>query len=290
MTFLNTIRSFAVLLWVWIFLRIAVYAIPGDPADFLAHESLIPLTTDQIRSALNLDPSPIHRLFTLPNHHSLIHDKTVIELLVPAIQNTLKLTALTVFFTTIFLITSLFLSFRVPRIKPVLQNFALFFAAAPISVLGPIAVFLFAIQFSWFPLIKDPWLPSLCLAASLNAFWFRSIQRKVDHFLPTSPVLGSLARGATEWRTFWKALFFPILGSIASYLGTQLGHLLSGSVIVEIIFQWNGIGTLLLKAVRERDYPVIEVTLIFASVATVISQQMGYFLQNQINPNRQFST
>lgn len=269
-------------LLIWMVIRGGIYLLPGDPADFLAHESLVPVEASVIRKDMALDVPLLTRLVSLPADHSLIHQVKASELIIPSLQNTLKLATLAVLFSIIFTFASLYFSFISAKFEAIAQIATVALASLPISVLGPVLILFICVKIPLFPITKSPWLPAFCLSLHLSAFWYRALQKKIVHFLPASAVLGARSRGLPEYKVFTNYLFVPVLGSIASYLGTQLGTLLNGSVLIEVIFQWNGLGALLLKSVQQRDYPIIEITLLMTTLLAVLSQQVGYWFQARI--------
>lgn len=275
-------RLFFGSLLIWIVIRGGIYLLPGDPAEFLAHESLVPIETSELRKDMALDVPITKRLVTLPANQSLIHHTKASELIIPSFKNTIKLAALALIFSIFFTLISLYFSFISPKFEAAAQMGSVALASLPISVLGPILILLICVKIPLFPITKSPWLPAICLALHLSAFWYRALQKKISNFLPSSAVLGARSRGLPEHKVFLNYLFVPVLGSIASYLGTQLGTLLNGSVLIEVIFQWNGLGALLLKSVKQRDYPIIEITLLITTLLAVLSQQLGYWFQAKI--------
>lgn len=81
-------------------------------------------------------------------------------------------------------------------------------------------------------------------------------------------------------------IIFPCAGSLIRFFTSQIGNLLNGSLIVEIIFNWPGLGYLLSDAINKRDYPVIEVGLITVSLITLLSLQIGKWLQLKLEPKQ----
>jgi peptide/nickel transport system permease protein len=76
------------------------------------------------------------------------------------------------------------------------------------------------------------------------------------------------------------------LGSLIRFLSSQIGALLNGSLVVEIIFQWPGLGLLLADAVSKRDFPVIEISLITVAIITLMSLHVGKWLQLKLEPEQ----
>jgi peptide/nickel transport system permease protein len=153
-----------------------------------------------------------------------------------------------------------------------------------VFVVGPLFLLFFSVGLKLVSPAQSPILPAVTLSLSLSAFWYRTLQNRIEHFLPESPVAGARARGLSEATVFFKYLLAPISGGFAAYFGTQVGILFNGSLLVEIIFQWPGIGSLLADSVLSRDYPVIELALLVVTLITLCAQQFGYSLQQRLEP------
>ena len=269
-------RILLVFCLVWGVSRSAIYFLPGSPAEYLVHESLVQINEETLKKKMDLDAGPVHRIFSFPKNESLIKKDVASHLLSEALKKSFLLTLLTLFFTFTFSGFLLYFSFIKRRGKSISHFISIFFASLPLFVAGPILL-----RVSSLP---NPILPAFVLSIHLTAFWYRALQKKIDSYFPQSSVAGARARGKAESTLFFKDLLAPTLGSFFSYFGTQIGIILNGSLLVEIIFQWNGIGSLLADSVLSRDYPVIELCLITITLITLLSQQLGYYLQSFWEP------
>ena len=83
-------------------------------------------------------------------------------------------------------------------------------------------------------------------------------------------VLQLRAKGFSEWRTIYGHVLKNALIPVVTILGLQLGAFLGGAVVTESIFDWPGMGRLLLQAIGTRDYPVLQGTILFIVVAFVL--------------------
>ncbi len=270
------LRILLVFSLVWSLSRSAIYFLPGDPADFLVHESLVQVTPEDLRSKMDLDRGIIHRVFSLPKNESLIQKQSTTTLVGRAFFKSVTLTLLTLAFSLPATLGLLYLHFQSGRRRSLSHAISIFIASTPLFVAGPLLLRCFQ-----FP---NPILPALTLSLYLTGFWYRSLSKKLDALLPESSVPGARALGFPEFQVFSRNLLAPALGSFLAYFGTQLGILFNGSLIVETIFQWNGLGSLLAESVLSRDYPVIEVCLLVVTLLTLLSQQIGYWLQSLWEP------
>lgn len=264
-------RILTVFTIVWMISRSMIYLLPGSPEEYLVHESLVQVDEATLKRKLDLPASPLARIFSFPRNESLIKKETASHLIKRATQNSLLL-ALTAFaLTFLWSALSLYFSFVYQRVRESLDIFSVALASLPLFVLSPLLL-----RFCDLP---NPLLPALALSLSLSAFWYRTLQQKIDLYRVKSSEVGARARGKKEIVIFFKDILFPILGSFLVFFGTQIGTLFNGSLIVEIIFHWNGLGSLLTDAVLSRDYPVIELCLLTVTLITLFSQQTAYTLK-----------
>ena len=272
---------------VWVISRTAIYLLPGDPAEFLVHESLVQTTPDALRSKMDLNQSGFKRIFSFPGGTSLIKKESSPTLVKTALLKSLLLAFLSLWFSALFTGTALYVSFIYPKHEKWITHVTAIFASIPLFVAGPLLILLFCVQLKWLSPVQSPLLPAFTLALHLSSFWYRTLKQRLDTYLNQSAVIGARARGISEDIIFFKYLFAPILGSFLAYFGTQIGVLLNGSLLVEIIFQWNGLGSLLAESVLSRDYPVIVLCLLTVTLITLCSQQAGYWLQSFWEPTLQ---
>jgi nickel transport system permease protein len=282
------LRLLLVISLVWIVARGAIYLLPGDPADYLIQESLIQLTDEktiaEIHQRMDLHQSAMERILSLPDGRSLINGAPILPMIRDAFLHSLLLATITLFFTIIMTFTFLYLGFRSERWQTFWNGVSVLLASIPVFISGPIFLFFFSLKLDVFPATKHPLLPALCLALYLTGFWFRSLSRKIRNYYPVSAVSGARSRGVDELRVFLFYLIAPCSGSLIRFFSAQIGNLLNGSLIVELIFKWNGLGLLLAESVSKRDYPLIETGLITVSLITLLSLQIGIWLEVKLEP------
>lgn len=285
-----TLRLLLIISSVWIFARGAIYLLPGDPVDYLVNESLIQTTNEktisEIHKKMDLDITFLQRISSLPHSESLISNEPTLPLIKSAFMNSLALTIITFFFTLFFSVLLLYLGYRSEKWNRFGHALSIFLASIPIFISGPILLFIFSLKLNLFPVTHHPLLPAICLALYLTGFWFRSISQKVINYLPQSASIGARSRGLPELRIFILYILAPCAGGLVRFFSSQVGNLLNGSLIVEIIFNWPGLGYLLSDAVSKRDYPVIEIGLFTVSLITLLSLQIGKWLQLKLEPRQ----
>ncbi|WP_028582610.1 ABC transporter permease [Desulfogranum japonicum] len=142
-----------------------------------------------------------------------------------------------------------------------------FFSFAAISVpdfwLGLMLILSFIVTFHWFKL-TDPYapesvvLPALTLAIPLIGRYTRQIQAVISEEMTREYVVGARARGCREWTIVLFHVLPGVLAGLATLFGLSCALLLGGTVIVETIFSWPGLGSMAIESITHRDYPVIQ--------------------------------
>ena len=166
------------------------------------------------------------------------------------------------------------------------QGIAVVGLGVPVFVLGTALVTFLSSHFHYFPsskpyasLFSDPWLniqqiffPALVLSIGIGAAIMRTTRAAVlevssQNFVRTARGKGIKARVVT-----WRHLFRNALVPIVTMSGIQLGYLLGGTVIIEQIFILPGLGRLLVVAINQRDFPVVQsITMLFATAFVLVN-------------------
>ena len=182
-------------------------------------------------------------------------------------------------------------------LDPVLSVIGLVGFSVPVFVIGNVMVLILAIQLEWLPssgyseFTQDPLrslrymvMPTIALALAPLAVTMRMTRTTVVEELGLDYVRTARAKGLRErvlvYRHVLKNAMLPILAVI----GLQVGAAFSGSVIVEYVFNWPGVGRLLLQAIDSRDYPVIQGTVLLLSTLFVLVNLLTDLSYAYLNP------
>ena len=135
--------------------------------------------------------------------------------------------------------------------------------AVPNFFLGLMLIALFSVELRWLPSFGfngalSLIMPTLALAARLIAVIARLTRGLVIEEARHDYVRTAFAKGLTGTRVLWRHVLRNALVPIITTIGLEAGYLLGGSVVVERLFAWPGIGDLLLNAVAVRDYPLVQ--------------------------------
>lgn len=272
--------------------------IPGDPVDVVLGESAQAADREAMRAALGLDrPLPERWLkFYVDLAHgdlgdSLVRLQPVTDLIRQRLPATLQLAAAA--FVLVLLI-ALPLGIIAARHRgrwpdSLAQTFALVGVSIPNFWLGPLLVMLFSVYLGWTPVSGNLEsgslvLPAITLGLSMAAITTRMMRSSLleiesQPFLRTARCKG-LSEGAVMLRHSLPNAMLPVI----TVLGLQLGGLLAGAVITEVVFSWPGIGSLLVDAIRQRDYPVVQGVVLFIALSYVLVNRLSDTLAAWLDP------
>jgi peptide/nickel transport system permease protein len=142
--------------------------------------------------------------------------------------------------------------------------------ALPNFFAGPLLVLLFSINLGWLPVsgsdgLRYLVLPSFTLGISMTALLTRIVRKSVLLELRKPYVLLARAKGLPESSILRIHVLKNAMIPIITTMGMQMGYLLSGAIVTETIFSWQGIGVLLVKSLTRRDYPMVQGIVVFIS-------------------------
>ena len=127
-------------------------------------------------------------------------------------------------------------------------------------------------------------LPVLSLVAWMFALTSRVAEKSFATELTRPYVQTAVARGITSRRLLWRHVLRNALNPIITMLGLQFGWLLGGTILVEVVFSWGGIGSVMYTALQNFDYPVIEAVTLVSTIAFVVVNLCVDLLYPVIDP------
>lgn len=142
--------------------------------------------------------------------------------------------------------------------------------------LGLLLIFFFAVKLHLLPSmgrggILHLILPAITLGLGLSAVSSQVVRATMMEVLSQDYIKLARAKGLSTWQVLTRHVLINALPPLVTTWGLSLGHLLGGSAIVETIFSWPGLGSLLIESISQRDYPVtmgcvVFLTIIFVSI------------------------
>jgi peptide/nickel transport system permease protein len=222
---------------------------------------------------------------------SFRYQKPVTELVLPALRNTLilGLTALLISITGAIILGTL--SARKPRglIARLSAFIAIVGQSAPLFWVGLILVSVFSIHLGWLPSggftsWQNLVLPSFALALSVLPAQMRVLRASMRSELDEEYVKTSYAFGVKTWRIYFIHVLRNACLPLLTVVGNDMGILLGGSIVAEVVFNYPGIGTLALVGLNAADYPLLQgVTIVAASTFVCVNLVID-LLYTVINP------
>ena len=275
-----------------------IHLIPGDPVEIMLGESALPADRDALREALGLDRPILEQygsfLWGLCRGDlgvSLQQRRSVTALIREHYPATLELTLAAMLISLLIALPAGILSGI--RQYSVWDHSTMFLALLGVSMpnfwLGPLLIWVFSIQLGWFPVsgkggLAHLLLPALTLGASMAAIVARMTRSSVLEVLREDYVMTARAKGLSEARIVLKHVLRNAMLPVLTVVGLQFGALLAGSIITETIFSWPGLGTLMVKAIQTRDYPVVQGCVLVIALSYVLVNLLTDLLYGVIDP------
>jgi peptide/nickel transport system permease protein len=152
----------------------------------------------------------------------------------------------------------------------------------PAFLIGYLLIIIFAINLHWFPVsgygtdfqshLYYMFLPALTVAIALSPVVIRSLRAGMLSVLGADYVTTARSKGVPSRRLFIRHVLRNAVIPAVTVLGINIGFLIGGTVIIENVFDINGIGQLMINAIFQRDFPVVQgVTLVFAILVVLVN-------------------
>ena len=275
--------------------KLLIRLIPGDPVDVIMSETGELVDRETLAKEMGLDRAYFPSLVQQTKEalkgdlgKSLFQKKPITQILGSRLKNSAELAVLSLLTGLLIAFGLTLLSSLPSKTQPYwdrIQNFhSVWVASLPTVWIAPVFAYLFAVYFQIFPLGGSVWLPALTLGYCLSGFWTRALRETLKVELAREHVRAARARGLGEINILLRYGLYPALGPWIAFLGTQTGFLFSGAIIVETVFDWPGLGSLLIESIFKRDYPLIETTLFISASLILSGNLLGDFLQEMIHP------
>ena len=160
----------------------------------------------------------------------------------------------------------------------------------PSFVIGPMLIYIFAVRLGWLaPSGRFYWadiiLPAVTLGAALSAILTRMVRSSVIEELNEDYVRTARAKGLSENTVVYKHVLKNGLIPVVTILGLQLGVLLAGAIITEKIFNWPGLGLLLVDdGIGKRDYRLVQGCVLVISVTYILANTLTDLAYRWLDP------
>ena len=291
------------LLLVGFLVFVLVHLLPGDPARLAAGQDATPETVELVRKDLGLDkplPQQFLRFVNGVVHWdfgvSLRTKRPVATEIAARFMPTLWLTLWSMLWSVLFgmaigIVSAVWRNRWPDRLGMTLAVSGISF---PAFALGMVLMQIFSVDLNWLPTVgNDTWrhyiLPSLTLGAAVAAIMARFTRSSFVDILGEDYIRTARAKGLDERRVVVKHALRNALIPVVTMMGLQFGFLLGGSIVVEKVFNWPGLGRLLVDAVDMRDYPVMQALVLLFSLEFILINLIVDVLYGSINPDHPLS-
>lgn len=295
----------SVLTIVFLIIRI----LPGDPALMILGDQASLDSVAALRTRLGLD-LPLHVQYAQflwdavrgDLGHSLVTSRPVSEEILAVLPYTIELTAAALALGVVLGVPAgIWAAVRRNRIPDyLLRLVSLLGLSIPAFVAAIGLLMLFAIQFRWFPVIsagtgetlldrlRQMALPTLALALIMTAYITRVTRSAMLEVLSQDYVRTARAKGASQAAVIWRHALGNCLIPITTVIGLYLGILIGNSVLTEIVFSRPGLGKLILTALSQRDYTLLQGMIVVYTLMVIVVNLATDLTYGLLDPRVQY--
>lgn len=307
MTYL--LKRLAALIPTIFFVTVIVFCLqqllPGDPATMLAGEDQDPTVVAYLKKKMHLDePLPVRYGYWIAGvaqgdlGESMRIQQPVVDLIIQKLPVTLELAGLAIIISLVIGIPAGIASavYKDTAWDYLANGFALWGLSTPNFWLGILMILLFSVQLGWLPAsgyispaddlrgnLAAMIMPAFVLGNAIAAVLMRHTRSAMLQVLSSDYVRTARAKGLTEKKVILKHALRNAMTPIITLGALEFGTLLSGAVLTEQVFSIPGFGKLIVDAVFNRDYAVVQGVVLFTSSVYILLNllaDLAYFLAN----------
>jgi peptide/nickel transport system permease protein len=306
--FKRLISAIPVLLGISVIVFLIMAMIPGDPATAILGSYATPENVEKLNRDLGLDKPLVQRYFIWLGNmlqgdfgRSFALNRDVLDEVFERFSATLVLAGTSFIFCAFFGILAgvISASRQYSIVDKAITSAVLVGISIPSFFLGMMLILIFAVQLRWFP-VSGMWpiygardLSALLSHLAMPAFALAVVATGVIARLSRSAMLEVLrqdfirtarAKGVPERSVVWRHALRAAMVSIIPVLGIQAGFVLSGAVYIEMVFQWPGIGRMLVDAILKRDILLVQGGVVFVAACYVLFNIVVDIAQSILDP------
>ncbi len=261
-----------------------IHMVPGNPVDILLGDYASSEERAELTQQLGLDQPVLSQIAHYTGGllegdlgTSLIYNKSVFSLILERIVPTVELAVSA-------MILAILLSIPLGIWSALRKNtwadfsallFSLLGIAIPHFWLGPMLIIIFSIKLDLLPVsersgLSSYILPAVTLGTALMALLSRITRTSILEILKEDYIKTARAKGLSEWRIVLKHVLRNAYLPVLTILGLQFSTLLTGAIVTESIFDWPGLGSLVLEALNQRDYPLVQGCILFFALSYLL--------------------
>ena len=275
-----------------------IHMVPGDPVDVMLGDQASHQEKEHLRKELGLNrplgaqyASFLSGILRLDLGTSLRFQRSVTEQIVSRLPATAELAAGALLIALVVGIPLGVLA-AIKQYTPTDHSvlvFSLLGLSMPAILLGPVLTSIFSLHLGWLPIserggLEHLILPAITLASGLVAIIARMTRTSMLEVLKEDYIRVARSKGLSPTRVFFKHALVNALPPILTITGLLIGALLTGVVVIETLFDWPGIGSLLLDGILQRDYPLVQGCTLFVATVYVMMNTLTDISYALVNP------
>lgn len=297
----RVLQFIPVLLGITFLAFLLIYLSPSDPVSVRMSAggiSVSPEIMESMRRSMGLDRSLLVQygdwLWNILHGNmgkSYITDADVLDQILKALPYTLKMAGASLLLTLCISIPVGILTAAMQNSKfdYVVRVMAFVGNALPNFIIALCLMFIFSYRLGWIPVLATTKpigliLPALTLALVMSSRYIRQIRAAMLDELGKGYVVGLRSRGLSETTILYKNVLKNIMVTVITLTGISLGSLLGGTVIVETVFTWPGLGSLIMEGISQRDYPVVQAVIVWMASAFMVVNLLTDISYTVFNP------
>lgn len=297
----RVLQFIPVLLGITFLAFLLIYLSPSDPVSVRMSAggiSVSPEIMESMRRSMGLDRPLLIQygdwLWNILHGNmgkSYITDVDVLDQILKALPYTLKMAGASLLLTLCISIPVGILTAAMQNSKfdYVVRVMAFVGNALPNFIIALCLMFIFSYRLGWIPVLATTKpiglvLPALTLALVMSSRYIRQIRAAMLDELGKGYVVGLRSRGLSETTILYKNVLKNIMVTVITLTGISLGSLLGGTVIVETVFTWPGLGSLIMEGISQRDYPVVQAVIVWMASAFMVVNLLTDISYTVFNP------
>lgn len=297
----RVLQFIPVLLGITFLAFLLIYFSPSDPVSVRMSAggiSVSPEIMEPMRRSMGLDRPLLVQygdwLWNILHGNmgkSYITDADVLDQILKALPYTLKMAGASLLLTLCISIPVGILTAAMQNSKfdYVVRVMAFVGNALPNFIIALCLMFIFSYRLGWIPVLATTKpiglvLPALTLALVMSSRYIRQIRAAMLDELSKGYVVGLRSRGLSETTILYKNALKNIMVTVITLTGISLGSLLGGTVIVETVFTWPGLGSLIMEGISQRDYPVVQAVIVWMASAFMVVNLLTDISYTVFNP------
>ena len=302
------LSAIPVLFGISVIVFVIMAMIPGDPATAILGSYATPENVDKLNRDLGLDKPMVQRYFIWLGNmvqgdfgRSFSLNRDVLDEVLDRFGATLILAGTSFVLCSILGVAAGVVSAaRQYGLADKAITFAVLLGISiPSFFLGMMMILIFAVKLRWFPvsgmwpiygardvpaLISHLTLPALALAVVATGVIARLSRSAMLEVLRQDFIRTARAKGVPERAVIWRHALRAAMVSIIPVLGVQAGFVLSGAVYIEMVFQWPGVGRMLVDAILQRDILLVQGGVVFVAACYVLFNIAVDIAQSLLDP------